>query len=275
MCARPASFLAVLAVTAVFLVPAAPAPASGAPGVFSFTCGLSHRLKDDPIVFPDQPGAAHFHDFYGNRTADAFSTYESMLGADTTCKVDLDSAGYWSPSLIRPNGIKAGIQVITLYYRGERGKTVAFPPDLRLIAGATVGTPTGTGGLKLLGWKCTNQAPLYVKIPSCPTNVKAIVTFPQCWDGEHLDVPDHHSHMAYIEGSKCPTSHPVMLPRVAVHVTYTVKGGPGFHLSSDMTTAARGRSLHADFWNTWDQDELERLVAECINGTADCENLET
>ncbi len=43
------------------------------------------------------------------------------------------------------------------------------------------------------------------------------VEFPQCWDGERLDAPDHQSHMAYadinIEGG-CPPSHPVPLPQI-------------------------------------------------------------
>ena len=29
-------------------------------------CGYSHPLTDDPIVFPGQPGASHFHDFFGD-----------------------------------------------------------------------------------------------------------------------------------------------------------------------------------------------------------------
>ena len=44
-------------------------------------CGLSHRSKDDPIVYPRQPGAAHHHDFYGNRSTDAFSRYRTLVRA--------------------------------------------------------------------------------------------------------------------------------------------------------------------------------------------------
>jgi hypothetical protein len=256
----------------VVLVPAQPAPAA-TNGVFWFTCTKSHRLADDPIVYPNQPGAAHMHDFYGNVTARASSTFESMLGADTTCNVILDSAGYWSPTLYNPQMRVVGIEKITLYYRGDRGKTEAFPPDLRIIAGATVGRPTGAGGT---GWACVNAQGLYPTIHRCASQVKARVTFPGCWDGVHLDVPDHHSHLAYGSGDKCPPSHPVKLPRLEVQIVYKTRGGPGFHLASDMMgNWDPGESLHADFWNTWDQDELERLVRDCINGTRLCKNLDT
>ena len=31
-----------------------------------------------------------------------------------------------------------------------------------------------------------------------------------------------------------------------------------------------GRSLHADFWNTWDQEVLEETVARCLGGGINC-----
>ena len=32
-------------------------------------------------------------------------------------------------------------------------------------------------------------------------------------------------------------------------------------------------TLHADFWNTWDQDTLNQLVNTCLNGNVDCGKL--
>jgi Domain of unknown function (DUF1996) len=271
--ARSFVLVSVLAVAVTLLSPA-PVASAIPTRVFSLMCSLSHRLSDDPIVFPAQPGAAHLHDFYGNTSVDAFSTYESMLGAGTSCDVSLDTAGYWSPTLIRPSGRPATIQNITLYYRGVEGHTVAYPPDLRIIAGSSAGTPAGTGGDQLVAWRCRNKHHDFATVPKCPTNVKAIVTFPQCWDGVNVDSPDHHSHMAYAVEGKCTGSHPVMVPQLQVHITYVAKGGPGFMLSSDHAKHERGRNLHADFWNTWDQDKLEELVEDCINGTEDCNNLQ-
>lgn len=38
---------------------------------FISSCRLSHRLMDDPIVFPDYPGLSHDHTFVGNTTTNA------------------------------------------------------------------------------------------------------------------------------------------------------------------------------------------------------------
>jgi hypothetical protein len=35
-------------------------------GDFRTVCSLSHMNHDDPLVFPDQPGKAHLHAFFGN-----------------------------------------------------------------------------------------------------------------------------------------------------------------------------------------------------------------
>jgi hypothetical protein len=72
--------------------------ASVIPG-FQVNCFYSHRLKDDPIVFPGTPGAAHMHDFFGNRSTDAFSTTASLRAASTNCQNSDDKSGYWAPTL--------------------------------------------------------------------------------------------------------------------------------------------------------------------------------
>lgn len=58
----------------------------------------------------------------------------------------------------------------------------------------------------------------------------------------------------------CPSTHPVAVPRLALHVHYPTAGGPGVTLSSGSANTA-----HADFFNAWDQDELQRLVDGCLN----------
>jgi len=67
--------------------------------------------------------------------------------------------------------------------------------------------------------------------------------------------------MAYV-GSKgaCPTTHPVSVPRLHLKSVYDTYGGPGITLSS----GAPG-TMHADFWNTWDQTQLAFMIRSCIN----------
>lgn len=55
-----------------------PIPPSGAPdivGAFRFICAAGQLRYDDPVVFPGQPDKSHLHQFYGNESADAYSTF--------------------------------------------------------------------------------------------------------------------------------------------------------------------------------------------------------
>lgn len=69
-------------------------------GTFRVFCLLSHRLPDDPIIFPGQPGASHSHDFMGSTVVNASSTTAELLAGDTSCKDRKDKSGYWIPTLL-------------------------------------------------------------------------------------------------------------------------------------------------------------------------------
>ncbi len=116
-----------------------------------------------------------------------------------------------------------------VYYWGFRASTTAFPPDLRVIAGATVGVPTGTSvGTRKVGWMCVKGGTVFASPPDCGTEfLHMIVTFPSCWDGASTDSPDHHCHLAYPVGRTCPADHPVIVPRLVVHVIYDLNDGRG------------------------------------------------
>ena len=53
---------------------------------------------------PGWTGMSHRHEFFGNTTTDADSTYESLSVGDTTCAQKLDRAAYWVPSLLDADG---------------------------------------------------------------------------------------------------------------------------------------------------------------------------
>jgi hypothetical protein len=98
----------------------APAPAQGASsGQFVLRCTYSHTLADDPIVFPNQPGASHLHDFFGNKPFDAFSTVNSLLKGETRpCRIPSDTAGYWAPTPSL-SGKQLRPPVMRIYYFGR------------------------------------------------------------------------------------------------------------------------------------------------------------
>lgn len=259
MVSRPASFSLraglTLALAVSLLVVAAPAATPGTHATFSSVCQFSHALPDDPIVFPDEPGASHLHDFLGNVTTDAYSTYDSLRAGDTTCDRAGDTAAYWVPALYRADGTAVQPRSMSAYYRavGKDGASIQAPPaDLRIISSEAT-------------WVCPGTLGLSDPLNGCPIgNLQLQLRFPDCWDGVNLDSADHRSHMAFssrVDNEvQCPDSHPVSVPLVDLHVRYQDVTAPGWYLASGGADTS-----HGDFLNAWDQEALETLVARCLN----------
>ncbi len=236
---------------------------------FVENCRFSHQGPDDPIVFPGKPGASHLHTFVGNRTTNASSTFGSLRSGGTTCLRSDDTAAYWVPALYQGTSLILP-QAATVYYRRASLAPVnAFPNGLRVIAGdAMATTPQGMG---VTFWSCgagSGVAPSST-VPTCPAQrgsfLRLHVRFPSCWDGRHLDSPDHKSHMAYAMRGRCPSTHPVPVPALAQIYRYPTRGGEGFSLASGGQWSA-----HADFFNAWNPGALKRLVDGCLNALVHC-----
>ena len=227
---------------------------------FSIICGFSHFALDDPIVSPGVD-ANHLHAFFGNASANRGSTYVTMRAlALTTCEFPPDTAGYWVPALLAPDGTAVQPVHLFAYYRSfgifNRTAVAAFPADLRMVSDQ-------------FEWLCRDSQ-AFRSPPNCDTrrnghrDVGLRITFPFCWDGVNLDSVDHRSHVAF--GSSrggCPASHPIAMPRLAINVRFATKDARGYLLSSGAPSTA-----HGDFWNTWDQVALEELVQRCLGATA-------
>ena len=236
---------------------------------FVVRCAFSHAATDDPIVFPGDPGASHRHDFFGNRTTDAFSTPDSLLGTDTSCQQALDTAAYWSPTLF-DHGVPVVPQGADVYYRpGPRIDPTSvrpYPHGLVMISGdAMAMEPQST---KFVGWACGSGGDPQVAAPVCPPDapLRLKVVFPDCWDGRSLDSADHHSHMAASVDGRCPAGHPVPVPQLQLTVRYPIHG-EGHELNLAPGSMLGG---HADFVNSWDQAELESQVRLCLNRVLVC-----
>ena len=253
------------------VLPLAPADATSQPPNFIVTCSFSHRLSDDPIVFWNQPGKSHSHDFFGNTTTKASSTVSSLLKGGTTCDRQQDTAAYWLPTAYLNGQVMAPVKA-TIYYRDmalnpQSMKTV--PAGLKMVAGNPMTTLPQDP--LFVGWTCTASSgykETYTSgVPRCLVGeqVSLRVRFPECWDGKHLDSADHRSHMAFAVSRVCPNDHPVMIPRISVTVIFNSRGGSGVTLSSG--TALTG---HSDFINSWQQSELDRLVRVCLQAGRMC-----
>ncbi len=257
----------------------APAPSEAASriGQFVLRCTYSHTLPDDPIVVPGQPGASHLHDFFGNETVDAFSTVNSLLKGDTTCRVPSDTAGYWWPTAYL-NGKQIEPPVMRIYYFGDSSAQVeTIPPGLQVIGGNKLAaSPAENPHVR---WYCGQirgeRTPLMDTPYDCRPwkafgfvdGVIAIIEMPSCWNGVGLSPED----VAYPIGRECPPEFPRLLPRLSQRVHLGIMNP----LNPDGTVALTLSSgpyytLHSDFWNTWQQDRLDQLVEECLAAGVHC-----
>lgn len=239
-------------------------------GQFTSPCRYSHRLPDDPIVFPGVSGASHSHDFFANTSTSASSTYDSLRAATTVCRREADTAAYWVPTLFQ-NGRAISPLRANVYYLtgGKPGRTIrAFPAGLMVIAGD--GRATAPQPRRVVSWSCGAEpdVPPSSEVPTCPEGsmLRLHIRFPDCWDGSTRDSADHKSHLAYSMRGECPSSHGVPMPLLQLNVIYPTEGGSGVTLSSGSRYTA-----HADFFNAWDQEELERLVRRCLNAGRRCQ----
>ena len=264
-----------LVITLVAVLIGSGATPAHAGGTVKIECRWSHRASDDPIVVPGRPGAAHSHEFFGNRSTNANSTYSTMIGQATTCDVAGDTAGYWVPTLLGSAGQVIAPRRIVVYYRDRPQPsrlTTAFPPDFRLIAGAP------QAGVS--GWSCdglVNGATSHIDCTGFSTPyVRGRIIFPSCGrvDGSGnviKDSPDHRSHVAYFTSASagCPAAYPIQLPQLTMNVRYGVTNciAAGCYLASDRSAGCSvpGCSLHADFWNTWNQTALQNIVTTILN----------
>ena len=247
---------------------------------FNATCTYSHSEPDDPIVVPGLPGASHMHSFFGNRSTDAFTTPQSLRAhTGTSCTPAEDLSAYWIPTLyeggraVEPEGV--------IVYYGSRlpdpSATVPFPQGFRMIAGnAKSQVPTPAGSVNQ--FFCAGEGGEIGRSadgnwPVCAPTAKLVyqLVFPDCWDGKHLDSPDHKSHVAFTYNGACGGDHPIAIPSVSFVIGYQTSGGTaGFSLSSGLAS-----SIHGDFFNAWDDAALGQRVKDCITQRAKCNSAGT
>lgn len=285
---RPAIFTASAVALSLFVI-ALPAngddpsgPVGADVGAFHADCQYTHRLADDPIVAPRGSGASHSHDFFGSRSTDAFSTNDSIRSSASTCvrtnasASDADHSAYWVPTLYVGDQPVDPVEPLGAYYKAGRRDFMAiksFPKDLRIIAGDAKGlTPDEINGQRVFIWECegtTVDRGSTTIAPTCTQGLTLSIRFPDCWDGINVDSSNHKSHMAYsTEGARawvCPSTHPVLVPRLELKVRYPTTGGPAVRLASGAVNTA-----HADFMNGWNQETLEALVRDCLNTDEYC-----
>jgi hypothetical protein len=252
-----------------------PSPVTGNPvkvPEFHATCLVSHHGDNDPIVFPGLAGASHNHTFWGNTATNENTTAASLRTGATTCNPKEDRSGYWIPTLYQ-NGRVVDPTEVTVYY-GSRlkdpSRTQPFPFGLRMIEGDAKKQSDPHGNhfwCAGIGGEVGRSADGVFPVCAATAHLVRQIMFPDCWDGKHLDSPNHKDHMAdMIYTATCPSSHPVPTPSVSFVIGYPLSGDTnGITLSS-----GNSYSMHADFFNGWDEDALAARVRNCLDQHVKC-----
>jgi len=198
-------------------------------------------------VFPNQPGASHLHDYFGNRTADAFSTYDSLIGQATSCQNDADTAGYWAPAVFL-NGFKVDPKNLKAYYYERVAASAPFPPGLGIVAGDSKALGPQSTNRVYFGCGSGSGLSKVSYLPNCEGTggeLTVHVLFPYCLNPVTNAV-------AY---PPCPPGYTTDLPQLGERIIYPIKDARGVTLAS-----GPGYTFHADFYNSWDQEALTRLL---------------
>ena len=267
-----------------------PVPAgTGDKPEFRADCTYSHRLADDPIVFPSMPGASHMHSFVGNKAVDADTTAQDLTKfTATSCKPAVDHSAYWVPTLYdNATGKPVETTGFRVYYRSLRNNSTGvlpIPNGLRMIAGDAkkkVPTPRGAQGQfycafygpgDLDGIARSTNGNWPICDPNSYATLHFMLQFPDCWDGKHLDSPNHKDHMAFGSDQGCPADHPVRIPALTFDIQYGVKGTPqGYYLSSDKEGKSAS-SMHGDAFLSWDVTTMNKRTKDCVLQRRTCDN---
>ncbi|HEX6342526.1 DUF1996 domain-containing protein [Umezawaea sp.] len=244
---------------------------------FQTNCSVTKRAPDDPIIFPNLPGASHDHSFVGNKTVSASTTLASLVAAgpyNTSCVNPDDLSAYWFPTVFKNNQAVLPIGKQVIYYKSgilDYRAVRPFPPGLRYVVGNANASQeefrTAPGAVE--GWECGNSFHNWDFPANCMVGSQANIRYqaPSCWNGRDLDTADHKSHMAYPVNGACPAGHPNPVPMLEFKIAFPVDGD----MSTVRLASGRGYTWHYDFFNAWDAPTLAALVSHCINGGLQCD----
>jgi hypothetical protein len=213
-----------------------PFSAGDGAAAFRMMCTGGQLVRDDPLVYPGQPGASHLHQFFGNTGTNANSNYQSLrTSGGTTCgqsSTPFNRSAYWFPAMLDGVGNVVKPDFIKLYYKRNAasdpmcrplsssyqslGQCTDLPNGLRYVFGynMSTGAPWFDGtvryncvasedGTVSNGTATGNYNSIAETIAAgCPVGAQLVIAAnsPSCWDGMYLDTADHRAHMAYATG---------------------------------------------------------------------------
>lgn len=266
-------------------------------GAFRIWCEFSHFSYDDPIVKPNNPGAAHLHMYWGNTHANAYTNYNTLMnsGGGTCNGNELNRTAYWAPAIIDGTGKVRVPRGIMMYYKSFNvayGKVEVYPENLKFVSDNNINKTLYDGkdfGDAIATFGCDNdyngnKSNYGDTMPTCAgtvsedgfaNNLEMNIKFNQCWNGV-IDPVNDTKNMSYTNGNwyggNCPSNFSHTFSNLEYRIFYRVEPGEdtsSWFLSSDvdmMTGAvARGTTAHADWFGGWNKAVNKLWVDNCNN----------
>ncbi|GAA5863910.1 hypothetical protein JCM3774_004415 [Rhodotorula dairenensis] len=247
--------------------------------------------RADPLTNPGGI-SGHVHTISGGSGFNLDMTFQDARASKcTSCQVKQDLSNYWTPVLYfaHANGSFTLVDQggLLIYYlprrnKADTGPVKAFPDGFRMLAGNPYKRSfDGSAMAKAIGINCIGGQQKPTKrhefpTENCPDAMRMEIMFPSCWDGKHLDSPNHHSHVAWPIGDEngpCPSGYPVRIETLFYEMWWSTdpwkdrwkeakNTSQPFVLSTGDPT---GYSLHGDFLNGWDSKILQKAIDECTS----------
>jgi hypothetical protein len=258
-------------------------------GTFRISCEFSHFAYDDPLVYPNKPGASHLHMFWGNTDVNAYSSYDTLFnsGSSTCNGMELNRSGYWAPAMFDAQGNVRIPERIIVYYKGyglANGASQVFPPRAAMVNNDRVHRAEVGGAIGEPNFLCSDQYRALrqkgsLTIPNCTDGpfrrtLEMHVKFGNCWNRQDPSNPGNWE-LAKQGGwfnSDCQPG--VTTPNIHYIIAYPLADGEtteGWYLSSDVNpenfqrNAVGGSSIHADWWGGWHPDINKQFIDNCVN----------
>jgi len=209
----------------------------------------------DPIVDPPA-GTAHLHDFIGNRSTNADSTFESLVAnTSTSCATPSYTSADWFPD-IRETGQRRPVPVLhaNVYYAGD-GTQEPFPDGLQLIGMP----PAGDIDYRCGGPKGTLYEEPDGLIGCRAQQYRIRIQFPNCWNKTGLTPND-----TVYEPRQCPPDFPHEFHQTRVAIHYLNRDR---RVTEILVSAGAGEwrdisYMHADIFTAF-QPEFRDLLDRC------------
>jgi hypothetical protein len=246
------------------------------PGIFTDTCTLTKTLPNDPIMMPGMTGMSMQHDFFGNPAVDASSVSKDLVGGSSSCSTSADASAYWTP-VVYQNGKALEPRSTLVYWRAPAASASSvktMPAGMSMIAGNEAATKSQSD--RIIDWTCTpstgDPAPARSDAPhDCGTGfLRLVITFANCWDGHSLGGKGQANVVYQDASGACPSSHPVQIPQIVLHIAYPTSTADGLTLSIGPTQTGPTITGHADFMMGWTQPRMDADVAACIDTQTRC-----